>query len=114
MTWQSRAACRDLPTEWWFPSPTPGTTGEHMYVQGKAVCARCPVRDDCLTDARDADIAFGAHGLRGGLTPGQRAALWGGKRQGGAWVVHSPSTDPGGPVAPQRQASTRPDTRRTA
>lgn len=88
VTWQSRAACRDLPTEWWFPNAQgTGTTGEHMYRDARAVCARCPVRVECLDDAREADALFGAHGMRAGLTPGQRAAAWGGRRQGGAYVI---------------------------
>jgi WhiB family redox-sensing transcriptional regulator len=39
----------------------------------RRICAACPVRTDCLTDALNSrDIAFG---MRGGLTPTQRRAL---------------------------------------
>jgi len=37
-----------------------------------AVCARCPVRDECLDDAVDRDDR---HGIRGGMTPAGRKAL---------------------------------------
>lgn len=43
-----------------------------------ATCARCPVRDVCLTDAlRDEQglVARRRYGIRGGLTPAERWAI---------------------------------------
>lgn len=66
MTWESRAACADKPQDWFFPA-----VGE-LHAAAKAVCARCPVRRECLTFA----LTNGEqHGVWGGLTPGERQRL---------------------------------------
>ena len=64
--WRERAACVGLDIELFYPDPT-DTEGIAAAV---AVCQSCPVTDLCLADAlhtRD------QHGIRGGLTPNQRA-----------------------------------------
>lgn len=40
--WRELAACRGKPTRWWFP------TDALDAVRAEAVCATCPVTDDCL------------------------------------------------------------------
>lgn len=40
--WANRAACRGLPTGWFFPD-----RGEPV-ADAQAVCATCPVAGDCL------------------------------------------------------------------
>lgn len=60
--WHAKAACADLPTDDFFPV---GTTGQALeqIARAKAICATCPVRDDCLDYALDT---------------GQNDGIWGG------------------------------------
>lgn len=61
--WWARAACRGQGPEQWFPER--GDRPDHA----KAVCARCPVRAECL----DAAVANReAAGVWGGMSPGER------------------------------------------
>lgn len=65
--WREEALCAQTDPEIFFPEP-----GQSPRA-AKQVCADCPVRTQCLTDALDRrDIAFG---VRGGLTPTQRRVL---------------------------------------
>lgn len=63
--WHDHAACRDVSATW-FPG-----LGERTD-PAKAVCARCPVRADCLDYALTEDIR---HGVWGGTSPQERARL---------------------------------------
>lgn len=56
--WMMDAACRGLPTEWWFPSAAGSPTAENRTA--RRICAGCPVRDRC-----------GEHGR------GERWGIWG-------------------------------------
>ncbi len=75
--WQSRARCIGHPERWFFPDGG-GSAATAAYRKGRQVCARCPVRERCLTEAMrlegwlDAQWRFG---LWGGLTPGERVEL---------------------------------------
>jgi WhiB family redox-sensing transcriptional regulator len=62
MDWRSHAACRRVDPELFFPV---GTSGPALVQteQAKAVCALCPVAEECLGWA---------------LTTGQDAGVWGG------------------------------------
>ncbi|UFQ14314.1 MULTISPECIES: WhiB family transcriptional regulator [Streptomyces] len=62
MEWLQRAACVDEDPELFFPV---GTTGPALrdLAAAKSVCARCPVRGECLSWA---------------LRTGQAAGVWGG------------------------------------
>lgn len=78
--WQDDAACRDI--GWGLFLPLDDDEGNqwnsNTYAPGKAVCAACPVRTDCLEDAmtREGDATHQYRsGLWGGLTPNQRARL---------------------------------------
>jgi WhiB family transcriptional regulator, redox-sensing transcriptional regulator len=63
--WMDSAGCAGLPTDWFFPD----RGGSGLAVRAKAVCADCPVRQECLTFA----VATGtADGIWGGLTPDER------------------------------------------
>lgn len=58
--WREHAACRGYPTEMFFPE-----RGDNAAIlEAKALCARCPVRDDCLEFA---------------VVSGERQGVWGGK-----------------------------------
>lgn len=64
--WVGYAACVDVPTHLFYPDK------HHKAEAAKAVCARCPVREQCLNEAmsrRD------PHGVWGGLSPEERKSL---------------------------------------
>jgi WhiB family transcriptional regulator, redox-sensing transcriptional regulator len=68
--WRQQAACArpGIDPEWFFPDP--GQQGK----RAKRICARCPVRDACLTSALAIPEADD-HGVRGGLTARERLRL---------------------------------------
>lgn len=68
-TWQDSAACQDQPPALFFPEPVDGHLDAGAYDAGRAVCAGCPVRDECLRYALDNNHT---DGLWGGLSPNQR------------------------------------------
>ncbi|HET6504450.1 MAG TPA: WhiB family transcriptional regulator [Amycolatopsis sp.] len=69
--WPSRAACRDEDPELFFPVSEMGP-GARQAAQAKAVCARCPVRAECLEYALDNGLD---HGIFGGLTERERRGV---------------------------------------
>lgn len=67
--WESRAACAADPDLMYADRATSAVKA------AKQVCLSCPVRDACLTSAmaeEDGKSKENRHGIRGGLTPGQR------------------------------------------
>lgn len=61
--WMDRAACRGLPVSIFFPS------SDEDSADGIAVCARCPVRAECL------EYASGEkYGIWGGASERERRA----------------------------------------
>ncbi len=69
--WRERAACRDVEPETFFPTATTGPARDAEVAEAKAVCARCPVRAECLTEA----LARIPYGIAGGLTEDERRQL---------------------------------------
>ncbi len=69
--WHSRAACLGVDPDLFFPV---GSTGPALgaLADAQRVCARCPVREDCLRWALDNDID---HGVWGGVGEDQRRSL---------------------------------------
>jgi WhiB family transcriptional regulator, redox-sensing transcriptional regulator len=64
--WVAEALCAEMNPETFFPpSGNPGTAA-------KLICNRCPVRDDCLSYALDANEKFG---VWGGLDADERRRL---------------------------------------
>lgn len=62
--WSAQAACRAEDPELFFPPPNGDT------LAAKRVCARCPVRRDCLLDSfRTYDVDWG---IRGGMATKER------------------------------------------
>ena len=45
--WRDDAACRDTPTDWFFPDTD---SWDNHGRDAKAICQRCPVREECLYD----------------------------------------------------------------
>lgn len=74
--WRHRAACRDEDPELFFPVSDATTPVNVQQIgEAKAVCWRCPVKDECLSWA----LASGQDaGVWGGLTETERRKL---KRQ---------------------------------
>jgi WhiB family redox-sensing transcriptional regulator len=74
MGWQYRAACRGEDAEMFF-APNYFERKEEKEVreaQAKNICARCPVRDECLEYAlRNRE----PHGIWGGLNESERKSL---------------------------------------
>lgn len=69
--WMDAAACRGTDPNLFFP-----TGVNPRYVEARRICASCPVRVRCLTDAEEFEqglTASGRSGMRGGLTPTGRA-----------------------------------------
>jgi WhiB family redox-sensing transcriptional regulator len=70
-TWRDRAACATENPEWFYPSPSDRAgRGAKREAKAKAVCARCPVRAECLNWATTRGIR---DGIWGGLNPEERA-----------------------------------------
>lgn len=66
--WMRRAACKGHPPEWWWPEANDNPTRD----RAQGICAKCPVRADCLEYglSRPKEV-----GILGGLTERQRKAL---------------------------------------
>jgi WhiB family transcriptional regulator, redox-sensing transcriptional regulator len=71
LDWQARAVCRDVDPELFFPSAEAGPAYARQVAAGKAVCARCPVRAECLAWA----LERLPYGIAGGLTERERLAV---------------------------------------
>lgn len=69
--WRDLAACRDEDPELFFPVSELGP-GASQAARAKAVCARCPVRAQCLEYAVDNGLD---HGIFGGTTESERRNL---------------------------------------
>lgn len=68
--WVDRAACRGISARVFFIQGR-GSNGDD-YREARAICARCPVRSECL------DLALRQHehqGVWGGLTTHERRAV---------------------------------------
>jgi WhiB family transcriptional regulator, redox-sensing transcriptional regulator len=67
-TWRDAATCIDTDTEFFFPAGVTGAALDQAE-RAKAVCASCPVREQCL----DWALATGQDpGIWGGLTEDER------------------------------------------
>lgn len=61
--WRAHGACAQTDPNLWF------AVGALEHKQAKAICRRCPVRDECLAYAMEAPVD---HGVWGGLTERER------------------------------------------
>ncbi|MPZ80462.1 MAG: WhiB family transcriptional regulator [Actinophytocola sp.] len=69
--WRHHAACRDEDPELFFPVSDIGP-GARQVAEAKAVCARCPVRAQCLDYAMTNLLT---DGIFGGTTETERREL---------------------------------------
>jgi WhiB family redox-sensing transcriptional regulator len=67
--WINRAACLNRNPAWWDHDTGPTSPQGDKAI---AICNRCPVRTECLTDAMELGTE---HGIWGGLTPLDRKQL---------------------------------------
>jgi WhiB family transcriptional regulator, redox-sensing transcriptional regulator len=66
--WRSAAACRSADPDLFFPVSSSGRALEQV-AEAKAICARCPVRPECLAFAlRTGQL----HGVWGGMGEQER------------------------------------------
>jgi WhiB family transcriptional regulator, redox-sensing transcriptional regulator len=70
MTWHHRAACRGMSPKVFYGPDAP--KDDSWADDAKAVCAICPVKEPCLTEAL---IRGERYGVWGGLVPGERRRL---------------------------------------
>ncbi len=71
--WQNSGACRDLPSEMFFhPDGERGPSRRRRENQALAVCAACPVIQQCR---RQALAIQEPYGIWGGLTEEDRTAI---------------------------------------
>lgn len=66
MSWKPLGACIGMDPDMFFPPKGPSPK------EAKAVCARCPVRQECLDYSMEANEKFG---VWGGLTERERRIL---------------------------------------
>ena len=66
--WREKAACKNKPTYWWYPDNGPDARGLTAPRTQSALrlCALCPVRRECLSDAMNEDGWLDL-GIRGGV-----------------------------------------------
>lgn len=69
--WRTLATCQGLDGEIFFPAAESGPTHDRQVATAKAVCARCPVRAECLDEA----LLRIPDGIAGGLTADERRAM---------------------------------------
>jgi WhiB family redox-sensing transcriptional regulator len=60
--WMGRALCRHADADIWFPAPNAPARDAQQVTVAKAICRGCPVKDDCLKDARERGEEFGIWG----------------------------------------------------
>ena len=71
MSWEDRAACAGMDARVFFvPDGERPSEREIREAEAKAICARCPVRVQCLDYALSNSIK---HGIWGGLNQEERA-----------------------------------------
>lgn len=71
--WQSKAACKNMSIDMFFPEQEPTDKKTEHYIPAKKICAICPVRNECLMYAmRMEEDERWRYGLYGGLTPHER------------------------------------------
>ncbi len=70
MSWRDKAACVGMASHIFFPTDQKFT--ESSWAAGRAVCAGCPVREECLALAISIDLSEDRWGMFGGMTPTER------------------------------------------
>ena len=69
--WHEHAACRDTDPELFVPEQP----SREQVEAAKQICARCPVRAECLADVMPWERPGHRHGVAGGLSGNEREQL---------------------------------------
>jgi WhiB family redox-sensing transcriptional regulator len=74
---EGRQACRPEDLELFYPIARGGRFSDaNLGADAKAICARCDIRDLCLSKALEEERGGGErHGIRGGLLGAERGKL---------------------------------------
>jgi WhiB family transcriptional regulator, redox-sensing transcriptional regulator len=78
MTWDDYGSCLTYDPDGWYVDGTGKSPAYDQLTEAKRICQACPVRTWCLNTTMNTEGKKGAenrHGIRGGLTPVERAAL---------------------------------------
>ncbi len=72
--WESDAGCQrhEVDPALFYPVGL-GRRASEVYKPAGAICARCPVKLECLLDAAALEASGVPYGMRAGLTPGGRS-----------------------------------------
>ena len=70
--WRAFALCADVDPEIFFPAGDPASRYDARNIRALDICADCPVLTECRTWALDSGLE---HGIAGGLTAPERAAI---------------------------------------
>jgi len=76
--WRDAAKCLTEDPELFFPTSYVDPAGVEQTMKAIGICLACPVRQRCLSAelaAEGSKSADNRHGIRGALTPGQRARI---------------------------------------
>jgi len=71
INWRVRAVCRSEDPELFYPVSSSGHVYAAQVERAKAVCRRCPVRAECLSEA----LASPQDGVWGGTTEAERRQI---------------------------------------
>jgi WhiB family redox-sensing transcriptional regulator len=93
--WWARAACASADPELFFPISYSGPA-QRQVARAKAICARCPIRRECLSYALDAGPI---QGVWGGMTEEERHRLARRERRASAHPAQHTGTRPRARVA---------------
>lgn len=75
--WRADAACLGTDPALWFPKHAAGPPAQARALRiTRAICGRCPVREECLAEALNREREADA-GIWAGTTPMERARLRG-------------------------------------
>jgi WhiB family redox-sensing transcriptional regulator len=102
IAWDQRAICATEDPERWYPLGY-GAAYTDDIEAARTLCRRCPVIAECLTDAMEDEGSRpgpGRDGIRGALTPDERAALR--RRNDRARKVAADTDDAPDPVVVER------------
>lgn len=69
LAWREQASCKGIDPNVFVPNERSGLTGRQTYALARTFCAICPVVNECLQYAVEANIEFG---MFGGKTPRER------------------------------------------
>ena len=71
--WQQSGACRELPSDMFFhPEGERGPSRRNRETRAKAICATCPVIEQCRNQALNIQESYG---IWGGLTEDDRLVI---------------------------------------